>query len=78
VHATSPASAAPLAQKGREKKKNKSAAATPSETPGGSGTATPVGKLWEVELEDTVVFPEGELGYQLSRLSLLSDMRVVY
>jgi hypothetical protein len=51
--------------KGIEKKdKNGSMNATP----GGSGTTTPaveatgevVGKLWELELEDTVCFPEGK------------------
>lgn len=63
VYATAPAAAPPLAQKGRHlKKKGASATSTPADTPHGSGSATPVvppGKLWEVELDDTVVFPEG-------------------
>lgn len=60
-----PARAAPVAQKGRAKqKKPKSGSATPA-TPAESGTATPAepaepeGALWELVLEDTVLFPEG-------------------
>lgn len=55
-----PAKAAPVAQKGRAKKK-KGGTSTPA-TPAESGTATPAepeGVLWEVMLEDTVLFPEG-------------------
>lgn len=48
-----PAQSVPVAQKGRQKKGKNG-------TPAESGTATPVGNLWEVELEDTIVFPEGE------------------
>lgn len=29
---------------------------------GGGSPATPAGRLWEIELLDTVIFPEGELG----------------
>lgn len=62
-------------QKGKGiKKKDKSNAGTP----GGSGTATPStgevevqglevsGKLWEVEMDDTVIFPEGTFHYSFS------------
>lgn len=53
-------------QKGKGIKKKDKNGST-NGTPGGSGTTTPaveatteiIGKLWEVELEDTVCFPEG-------------------
>lgn len=55
-----------MAQKGRAKqKKSKSGSATPATPSGPSGTATPAepavpeGQLWEVQLEDTILFPEG-------------------
>lgn len=52
-----PAAAPPLAQKGRQKKKG---SATSSVNGTGANTpAEPQGKLWEVELEDTIIFPEG-------------------
>ncbi|KAL1407111.1 hypothetical protein Q8F55_006525 [Vanrija albida] len=54
VVAAHPAPDVPLAQKGRDRKK-----ATPSSSAAPSGAATPTGALWEVELEDTVIFPEG-------------------
>lgn len=60
VVATRPASDAPLAQKGRDRKKKASSEASSAATSAApSGAATPTGKLWEVELEDTVIFPEG-------------------
>lgn len=74
------AKTAPVAQKGRAKKKTKSGSATPA-TPAESGTATPTtpaepaepeGKLWEVMLEDTVLFPEGGgQPWDTGRLSLV-------
>lgn len=72
IHAVRPAAIAAVpTQKGKgQKKKDKSApssgAATPAAANGGtSGAQTPVpgqeaGRLWEVELEDTVIFPEGQ------------------
>ncbi len=59
VASVTPAAAPPLAQKGRAKKKDKSSAAS---SVNGTGVNTPAeqGKLWEVELEDTVIFPEGK------------------
>lgn len=71
LHAGRPAAIAAVpTQKGKgQKKKDKSGASTPangasgSQTPvNGSGTDTPaaVGRLWEVELDDTVIFPEGD------------------
>ncbi|KAK4686478.1 hypothetical protein P7C73_g3642, partial [Tremellales sp. Uapishka_1] len=53
VHSASPAAfAVPPPQKGKANKKK-------VETPAASESPTPVGKLWEVELMDTVIFPEG-------------------
>ncbi|GMK58704.1 hypothetical protein CspeluHIS016_0601460 [Cutaneotrichosporon spelunceum] len=52
--------APPLAQKGRAKKKDKSSSSAASSINGtGANTPAEQGKLWEVELEDTVIFPEG-------------------
>ncbi|TXT05025.1 hypothetical protein VHUM_03845 [Vanrija humicola] len=59
VVAARPASDAPLAQKGRDRKKKGSEASSAATSAAPSGAATPTGKLWEVELEDTVIFPEG-------------------
>ncbi|CAK9787326.1 ThrRS/AlaRS common domain-containing protein [Cutaneotrichosporon oleaginosum] len=58
VVSVAPAAAPPLAQKGRAKKKDKGSAAS-SATGTGANTPAEQGKLWEVELEDTVIFPEG-------------------
>lgn len=58
-----PAKAAPVAQKGRAKKKKSAASSTPTPTTSGAATpaepAAPDGQLWDVVLEDTVLFPEG-------------------
>lgn len=64
VSARPAAIAEPPAAKGRakQKKKDNIPADSSSTTPNGTGgTTTPVDKgvLWDVELEDTVIFPEG-------------------
>ncbi|BEJ14469.1 hypothetical protein CspHIS471_0402360 [Cutaneotrichosporon sp. HIS471] len=59
VVSVAPASTAPLAQKGRAKKKDKGSA-TSSVNVTGANTPVEHGKLWEVELEDTIIFPEGK------------------
>ena len=57
--------AAPPLAKGKEKKKKStpsaSGSSSPASVPNGANGATTEseGKLWEVELEDTVIFPEG-------------------
>ena len=74
IHSIRPAAITAVpSQKGKgQKKKDKSAPASGATTPltgGTSGTQTPTGndtgpsapegRLWEVELDDTVIFPEG-------------------
>ena len=52
--------AAPPVSKGKEKKKKANGAAPSASTTNGTSTPTePEGKLWEIEVEDTVIFPEG-------------------